>query len=121
MSKKILVIDDSEVEGLYIQGIGAKLPEIEMEVVKSYEEGLSCAQNKAYSLMLVDEVVPKGDCVELLKKIKETGTNADTPAILMGDAADFSSEDFLKKTGYTNYVDKPVEFSMLKALISMYT
>ncbi len=118
--KRILVVEDSEVEGLYIQGIMSKIEGIRTYVVRSYNEALDRCRQESFDLIIIDVIVPDGDAGELITSINKEGVNKEISAIAMGSAKDFAENDYIEKNGFANYVEKPVAFNMLKAVISMY-
>ncbi len=118
--KHILLVEDSEIEILYIQGIMEKMENADVTAVRSYKEAYSLCSQRHYDLILIDNVVPAGEADELLAMIRKDSLCTETNAVVMGSANDFSDPGYLGRTGFTNYIEKPVEFNMLKAVISMY-
>ncbi len=118
--KHILLVEDSEIECLYIKGIMKNIENVEVISVRNYDEAYSLCKDRKFDLLLVDNVVPEGDASDILAKIRSDTLCRDTNAVVMGAASDFSETDYLKRTGFVNYIEKPVEFNMLKAVISMY-
>ncbi|WP_026496124.1 response regulator [Butyrivibrio sp. WCD3002] len=121
MSKKILVVDDSAVETMYFKGFAGKIDDVTFEYAGSHEAAIRLCGQEKFDLILIDECMPEGDAFGLLAAIREIDDlNKSTPALVMGSAADFSEDEYLEKTGFVNYLEKPVDFYMLKAAISMY-
>ncbi|SDB11110.1 response regulator [Butyrivibrio sp. INlla16] len=121
MSKKILIVDDSGTERLYLSELLGKIENIEVTEADGPDAAIGQLAIKKYDLIFIDYFL-KGSLGSDLKKMileKNPGYNAATNAIVLGSATDFQG-DFLKKTGFINYLEKPVEFNMLKAAISMY-
>lgn len=121
MSKKILIVDDSGTERLYLSELLGKIENIEVSETDGPDVAMGQLSIKKYDLIIIDYFL-RGSLGSDLKKMileKNPGDNAATNAIVLGSATDFQG-DFLKKTGFINYLEKPVEFNMLKAAISMY-
>ena len=118
--KDILVIEDSEVETLYLKGLVDRIAEAEVSFVRSYKEGIKLCRMKRYDLIIADAIVSEGDAADFLTQVRNTGLNADTNAVVMGSDDDFEGGEYLDKTGYANYITKPVKFNMLRAAILMY-
>ncbi len=121
LSKKILVVDDSAVETMYLKGFAGKMDDVTFEYADSHEAAIRLCGQEKFDLILIDECMPDGDAFGLLAAIRELDDiNAGVPALAMGSAADFSEDEYLEKTGFVNYLEKPVDFYMLKAAISIY-
>ena len=122
LSKKILAVDDSVVETMYLKGLAGKIDDVTFEYASSHEEAIKLCSQEKFGLILIDECMPDGDAFGLLAAIRELDDiNTKTPALAMGSSSDFSGEEYLEKTGFANYLEKPVDFYMLKAAISLYS
>lgn len=120
MTRKILVVEDSTVEGLYIKGLLDRIDNVESTVVRTHEEALTLCKEHTYDLVLIDSLVPYAEPEDLLKSIHATEKNNRINAVVLGGGSDFTAEDYLEKTGFINYLEKPVQYNMLRAAISMY-
>ncbi|MBE5844381.1 MAG: response regulator [Butyrivibrio sp.] len=120
MIRKILVVEDSEVEGLYIKGLLKRIDNVEETVVRTHEEALELCKENSYALILIDNLIPYGEPEALLESIHKTKPNTYTNAIVLGSASDFSDDKYLEKTGFVNYIEKPIQYNMLRAAVSMY-
>ena len=120
MTRKILVVEDSTVEGLYIKGLLDRIDNVEATVVRTHEEALGLCSDNLYDLLLIDGIIPYVEPEDLLKRIYETTKNDGVNAIVLGSGTDFAKEDYLERTGFINYLEKPVQYHMLRAAISMY-
>ena len=118
--KNILVIEDSEVEGLYLRRIAEKIDNTSVTLVRNYEDACKLCTTEKYDLVLVDAIVPKGEAKDFLTEMKRTELNKNTNAVIMGSPSDFKEKGVAKSTGFVNYIEKPVEFNVLKAVITMY-
>ncbi|WP_051204632.1 response regulator [Butyrivibrio sp. VCD2006] len=121
MSRNILLIDDSAAERLYLSELIKKIEDVDVDVADGADEAMEKLLSKKYDLIFIDYYMPTLSGTELLEEIlsQNPGGNAETKAVVLGSAADFRG-DFLKVSSFINYLEKPVEFNMLKAAISMY-
>ena len=119
--KKILVIEDSGVGRLYMESLFEKIDKTEVVMCSSSEQALEYAGNEKFDLILIDYYMLSGTAETVIADIKESGgKNVDTPAVVMGREGDFSEKDFLKKHGFVNYLEKPVQFNMLRGVVELY-
>ena len=121
MNKNILLVEDSETERLYISELLRKIEEVSLDEASGPGEAMGKLAKKKYDLIFIDYYMPATTGEGFLEEIleKNPGGNAETNAVVMGSATDFQG-DFLKRSGFVNYLEKPVEFNMLKAAVSMY-
>ncbi len=120
MTRKILVVEDSTVEGLYIKGLLDRIDNVEATVVRTHEEALKLCEENIYDLVLIDSVIPYVEPEDLLKSIHCTEKNNRINAVVLGVESDVLADDYLEKTGFINYLEKPVQYNMLRAAVSMY-
>lgn len=109
MQNKILIVDDDldirEMLGNYFSREG-----YEVEYACDGEEGLEITKKKAFSLIVLDIMMPKMDGYVMLAKLREF---CDTPVILLtakGEQID-KIKGFTK--GCDDYVVKPFDFAEL--------
>ena len=78
---------------------------------------LERCKNKKFDLILLDNMMPEMDGVELLEKIREDSMNKDTPAVVLtADALSTSRQYFLDR-GFDEYASKPVDLAVLNDII----
>ncbi|WP_408072130.1 response regulator [Butyrivibrio sp. JL13D10] len=121
MSKKILVVDDSETERLFITEIAKKIEDVEVDDASDFKEARDKLSENKYDLILIDAYMPEGEGAGLWKSVLDDDLLGDegTNAIIMGHESDFSKE-YLAEHGFVNFLEKPIGFHMLKAAISLY-
>ena len=122
MNKKILVVDDSETERLYISQLIEKTGDGSCHTASGVEEAKEKLREEKFDLILIDAYMPKGNGITLRKYITEDNPNGngDVHIIVMGHESDFKG-DYLKQNGFVNYLEKPIAYNMLKAAIALYT
>ncbi|RAZ63690.1 diguanylate cyclase response regulator, partial [Klebsiella oxytoca] len=67
--ERILIIDDSAVQARFLKSILDQ--DYDVTAINTAEEGLEQAKNGAYSLILLDVIMPGMDGFELLKRLQE--------------------------------------------------
>lgn len=121
MSVKILIVDDSKVERLYLAGLLERLG-VEPDITESCDEGVLRACEEQYDLIFIDYFMPDSDGVHTLKEIRhnEQSLNKETPAVALGTADKNYGEDFFITEGFMNYIEKPVRYELLHAALIIY-
>lgn len=121
MSKKILVVDDSGTERLYISELIGKTGDAIGDGASGIAEAKEKLGREKYDLILIDAYMPEGSGIILKKYISQENPcgNGDTHVIVMGHESDFKG-DYLRENSFTNYLEKPIAFNMLKAAIALY-
>ena len=116
---RVIVVDDNNIN-LRVAKQLFKEYNLEPELTNSGEELLSriLAGNK-YDLIFLDEVMPKINGTEILKKLKELN-NFDTPVIaLTADQGENARDNFLQ-SGFNNYLAKPIIKEQLYIIMKQY-
>ena len=113
---KILVIDDSIVEGEALKSMLET--DYEVAVCQDAESGLDHAMSGEYSLILLDVIMPDVDGFDLLKKLQDMILTRYIPIILVTGLADISHEEEGLMLGAVDYIRKPFIPSVLKARVN---
>lgn len=106
---KVLIVDDSVVNLKVLKGV-MKSFEISPDMAKNADEALELINNNFYDLMIIDQMMPGTDGIELLHIIRElSNTNSKVPIICA--TADFGNElsRRLRAEGFQDYLAKPVQ------------
>ncbi len=114
MNKKILVIDDEEIQANIISDILVK-EGYDVESGYSAEEALKKAFKDDFSVMLVDLKMPGMGGLEFLKKVKESGIG--TNVIIMTAYGTIETAVEAMKGGAFDYISKP--FSKDELLVNI--
>lgn len=113
---KILVIDDSIVEGETLKAMLET--DFEVTVCNDTESGLDHAISRKYPLILLDMNVPGEDDFTLLKQLQDMIQTRYIPVILIaGISHDVRHEEEGLRLGAVDYIRKPVIPSVLRARI----
>ena len=112
---KILVIDDSAVQGEFLSSI--LKGDYDVTVCQSAAEGLRAANEGDYSLILLDVIMPEMDGFMLLRELKSTELTRHIPVILLTSLADVQYEERGLLLGAVDYVAKPFSPVIIRARV----
>jgi two-component system cell cycle response regulator DivK len=120
--KKVLIAEDSSV----IQNLTKKILQFQnfdIQSVKNGKELLESIEKENYDVILLDINMPVMDGIEAVTELRK---NADavkkaTPVIAITGNAANHSVDYLKSVGFTEYLQKPLNFDHLVELVKKYT
>lgn len=113
--EKILIIDDSVVQAMYLKKILNE--DYEITLAHTASDGLMCAKTGAYSLILLDIIMPDMDGFMLLKKLQEELVTQHIPVILITGLSDTRSEEQGLILGAVDYIVKPFRPLIVKARV----
>ncbi len=120
--KKVLIAEDSSV----IQNLTKKILQFqnfEIKSVKNGKEVLDFLVSDSADVILLDINMPVMDGIECAKAVRlhPDAIKAKIPIIaITGNAANYSIE-FFKEAGFNEYMQKPLNFDQLVALVKKYT
>ncbi|HEY2647754.1 MAG TPA: response regulator, partial [Puia sp.] len=109
--KRLLLIEDNEIESSTIAKLLANKGQLEVEIAKSGQEGLRLIRENAYDCVIVDYMLPDIPGMEIIVEINEIKKLQITP-ILIYSAKDFTSREKTQLKQYANRI-------LLKDLNSM--
>lgn len=116
--RKILVVDDSEVNLFLIQTIYEGNPDIVVEIESNSSLALLRLQEGHYDLLLLDLMMPNVDGFELLAKIKSDASLNDIPIIVITAKQDIDTEKHVMNYGVQGYVKKPIRLNEIEEMIN---
>ena len=112
---KVLVVDDEpdirELLSLTLTRMG-----LLCDVVSNVKEGLACIDKTNYFLVLTDMRLPDGDGYEIVQYIQKN--KPQLPVAVITAYGNVESAVSTLKAGAFDYVSKPVDLVMLKALVN---
>lgn len=116
---KVLLVDDTAIN-LKLLGNYLKDSMMSLCFATSGEEALNLCENEKFDLLLLDSMMPKMTGEELLWKIKKTGHNVNTPAVVVTADAVGNSRDHYIQAGFDEFLSKPVDFAQLDEVMVKY-
>lgn len=121
MNEKVLIVDDSELDRFFIKKLLSYLG-IESEEAEGGKECLKSVRSNEYALILMDYLMPSMTGIETLNKIRGSNGNKNesTPVIALVSPDDPDEGKLCLEAGFANYLDKPVDFKQLTAVLIMY-
>ncbi|MBQ2581933.1 MAG: response regulator, partial [Ruminococcus sp.] len=116
----VLVTDDNNMNLKVIQNL-LKLFGIYPDLAHSGEETIRLMTEKHYDLLLLDHMMPKLDGIETYGILRERGLLSDgTVVIALTANAVLGAKEMYLSNGFTDYLSKPVEVSVLEDTLSKY-
>ncbi len=119
-NRRILFIDDSELDRRYIERILTK-KKFQVTLAADGEQGLKSALEQIPNLVLLDVVLPGLSGIEVCKKLKKDEltknipiiflTGLDTPKNLI-DCYKYGAEDFLNKSIHPKALISQIEYTL---------
>ncbi|MCI8402192.1 MAG: diguanylate cyclase [Lachnospiraceae bacterium] len=114
--EKILIVDDSVLQAAKLKSILEN--EYDISLAHTAEEGLRRASKEAFSLILLDVVMPGMDGFTLLKKLQEEIITQSIPVILITSLSDVANEQYGFVLGAVDYITKPFNPLIVKARVN---
>ncbi|MCI9156209.1 MAG: diguanylate cyclase [Lawsonibacter sp.] len=114
--EKILIVDDSPIQADFLKSI--LRGDYDVSIANVAEEGLQCAKDGGFSLVLLDIVMPGMDGFVLLKKLQEEVVTKHTPVILITSLEDEESEERGLTLGAVDYIRKPFREAIVRARVN---
>lgn len=112
---KILIIDDSAVQGKMLKEILRENYQIEIE--HNSHKAVEKTTDFQPDLILLDVIMPGKDGFELLKDLKEKSQTSSIPVILITSLSDTVNEEKGLSLGAVDYISKPFSPPVVKARI----
>lgn len=121
MNTKVLIVDDSKLDRFFIRRLLEYLG-VNAEEARDGKECIRSVRNSEYDLIFMDYMMPVLSGVETLKQIREQidNRNESTPIIALVSPDDSSEGRICLESGFQNYLEKPVDFKQLMAILVMY-
>lgn len=111
--KKILVVEDNEINILLLKGIFKNLKMNNISYAKDGIDALKMISENNYDIILLDIIMPRLDGVETIKKIRTMFNCAELPVIAM--TANVLSEQLetYKEVGFNDCISKPLDIELM--------
>lgn len=117
----ILVVDDVKVNLVVIKGL-LKNAGMQIDTAESGAEAIEKMRGKRYDIVFLDHMMPEMDGMETLSRIKEDPDidSASTPIVALTANAISGVEKMYREHGFTDYLSKPVDPSLLEKILLKY-
>lgn len=121
VNAKVLIVDDSELDRFFIKKLLEYLG-VDSDEAEGGRECLKAVRSTEYSLILMDYLMPYMNGIQTLVQIRDgvDNRNESTPVIALVSPDDPNEGKTCLEAGFSNYLDKPVEFKQLMAVLIMY-
>ena len=112
--KRILVIDDSEVNLFLINSIFENEPDIQIHILSKSDKALSVLREGNFDLIILDLMMPHIDGFQLLAEIKSDVELKGIPVIVVSARQDKEAEQEVRKYGIEEYIRKPINLKSIE-------
>lgn len=113
---RVLIVDDVKVNLMVVAGL-LKPTLIKTDTAISGDEAIQKCMDVKYDVILIDHRMPVKDGIETFREISSFGLNTDTPVIMLTANAINGMEEEYLKTGFSDYLTKPVKVDELEAAL----
>ncbi|MBD3304958.1 response regulator [candidate division KSB3 bacterium] len=117
MSKRILIVDDSEMTRRLISTAVRGLGEIEYEEAKDGFEALQKLPTTSFDLLLVDINMPNINGLELIDYCKQSDRYQHIPIVIISTEDSLEDQQKGLELGASGYLLKPIQLDHLIAMI----
>jgi DNA-binding response OmpR family regulator len=108
--KRILVVDDDTFLRMLVS---IELPDCELLEADRAEEAYELARAEQPDAILIDVRLPDGDGIDLLRRLRRTGSLATTPILIITAGHDEALRTEIMRAGADEYLPKPIEGTQL--------
>ena len=115
--RRVLYIEDNEVNRLLMQGMLAQRPALELHLAALPEQGLALAQAEPPALGLLDIQLPGIDGFEVLARLRADRRTAAVPVVAVSANAMPADRERAARAGFDEYVTKPIDMAQLLAVL----
>lgn len=116
-SYRILVVDDDRSIRLLLVN-AFRREEYQLEEAANGAQAIEVCQRRMPDLILMDAVMPEMDGFDACKAIRETPHGADIPVLMITGLEDENSIVRAFSSGATDYISKPINFSVMKQRVA---
>lgn len=112
---KILLVDDQEINLLYLHKTLSRLPDAEITDCASADEALALCEFQQWDLIVADYMMPGMDGLEFIRQFRKMSWGQDTPVLMVTASSDRDVKYQLLDLGVVDFLQKPVDASELIA------
>jgi len=117
-ARRVLYIEDNEVNRLLMQGMLAQRPDLLLELAALPEQGLALAAAAPPALVLLDIQLPGMDGFEVLARLRADPRTAGVPVVAVSANAMPADRERAARAGFDEYVTKPIDMAHLLAVVN---
>ena len=116
--RRVLYIEDNEVNRVLMEGMLARLGGIHLELAELPEQGLALAEREPPHLVLLDIQLPGIDGFDVLRRLRSMPRLAGVPVIAVSANAMPADRERAAAAGFDDYITKPVDMRLLFDTVS---
>ncbi len=118
---RILCVDDNLTNRKVIKEL-LSIYRINADIASGGKESIEMLQkDRSYHMIFMDYMMPEMDGIETVKNIKKQfGKEFDIPVIALTADAVVGAKDLFLQNGFSDYIAKPIELSVLEAILLKY-
>ena len=116
-ARRVLYIEDNEVNRLLMQGMLARSPGVELQLAELPEQGLAMAAARPPQLVLLDIQLPGMEGFEVLRRLRAMPDMAGAPVVAVSANAMPADREKAAAAGFDAYITKPVDMPLLLATV----
>nr|AGS53254.1 hypothetical protein [uncultured bacterium contig00001] len=114
----VLIVDDIHTNLRVMEGLLAPF-KMQVDLCLSGESALQMVAQKKYDVVFMDQMMPGIDGLETTKRIREMGGEFKTmPIVALTANAVRGVKEMLLANGFSDFISKPVDISMLHAILT---
>lgn len=113
--RKVLYIEDNQVNALLIEQWLLSIGKIEVKVVETGTAGLASARLSAPDLVLLDMNLPDLLGIDVLRELKAAEATASIPVVVLSAVALAEGKAEAVEAGAAAYWTKPVDFALMRS------
>ena len=113
--RKVLYIEDNQVNALLIEQWFLSIGAIELKVVETGTAGLASARLSAPDLVLLDMNLPDLLGIDVLRELKGAEATASIPVVVLSAVALAEGKAEAVEAGAAAYWTKPVDFALMRS------
>lgn len=112
MASILIAEDSSVIQNLIKKVLSQASNEFEFKTVKNGKSLISEAEKKTYDILLVDINIPQVNGIDCVKEIRKNVSKKLPIIAITGNADNLSLEEY-RKLGFTDLLEKPLNFDLL--------
>src|SRR5215468_8903543 len=104
--RRILVIDDDDTVAVLLKPYFEQ-QQFELEITRSGADGLTAAQSRPPSLVLLSAKLPDMSGLEIFKQLRERARTTHVPVMILANHSEAKQQNDLLEAGVDDFIAKP--------------